>query len=298
MRFLVLAVLALASLHTPAPQPAAAPPATDIYEITFSGAVDTLKDAKLRAVAAQPGYDNQPFYAPDGETILFTANRDGKQTDIFQFDRKSGRVTQLVATTEAEYSPTITPEGRGFTVIRVEADGTQRLWRFDRNGTNARVVLPEIKPVGYHAWIDGDQLALFVLGQPATLQLARVSTGKATVVATDIGRSLQRIPSSSAVSFVQREADKQYVVKRLDPATGAISTIVAAPATSADRDTAWLPDGTLLISAGSKILAWRAAAPEWREVFDSAAHKLGVVSRIAASADGRSLAIVVAETAR
>jgi dipeptidyl aminopeptidase/acylaminoacyl peptidase len=298
MRFLVLALLALASTQTAPPQPATAPPATDIYELTFSGAVDTLREAKPRAVATTAGYDNQPFYAPDGGTLLFTANRDGKQTDIFQFDRKSGRVTQLVSTTEGEYSPTVTPDGSGFTVIRVEPDGTQRLWRFDRNGTNPRVVLADIKPVGYHVWIDGDQLALFVLGQPATLQLARVSTGKAAVVAKDIGRSLQRIPASSAVSFVQREADKQYVVKRLDPATGAISTIVTAPATSADRDTAWLPDGTLLISAGTKILAWRSVAPEWREVFDSAAHKLGVVSRIAASADGRSLAIVVAETAR
>ena len=67
-------------------------------------------------------------------------------------------------------------------------------------------MLADIKPVGYHTWIDSDQLALFVLGPPATLQLARVSTGKADTLARDIGRSLQRIPGGRLVSFVMRES--------------------------------------------------------------------------------------------
>jgi hypothetical protein len=48
-------------------------------------------------------------------------------------------------------------------------------------------VTTEIKPVGYHAWIDTDQLAIFVLGQPATLQHARVSSGKAVSEVRKIG---------------------------------------------------------------------------------------------------------------
>src|SRR5688572_13621474 len=166
-----------------------APPPTDIYELTFDGSADGLKSATPLAVVAQRGYDNQPHFAPDGRTILFTAMRDGKQTDIYEFDRTTRQERQLVATPTGEYSATVTPDGAGFTVIRVEADGTQRLWRFDRNGANPRVVLPDIKPVGYHAWIDAEHLALFVLGKPATLQLAIIAAGKAEIVATDIGRS-------------------------------------------------------------------------------------------------------------
>jgi hypothetical protein len=65
-----------------------------------------------------------------------------------------------------------------------------------------------VKPVGYHAWADDHTLALFVLGQPATLQIADTRTGTARVIARDIGRSIQRIPGStpvSSISFVQRE---------------------------------------------------------------------------------------------
>ena len=40
-------------------------------------------------------------------------------------------------------------------------------------------MLADVKPVGYHAWADDHTLALFVLGQPATLQLADTRTGKA-----------------------------------------------------------------------------------------------------------------------
>ena len=63
-----------------------------------------------------------------------------------------------------------------------------------------------MKPVGYHAWVEPDHLAMFILGQPATLQVGRVATGKADVVARDIGRSLHRIPGTRLVSFVQRES--------------------------------------------------------------------------------------------
>ena len=34
-------------------------------------------------MSAAPGYDNQPMFSADGSRILFAANRDGKQIDIY-----------------------------------------------------------------------------------------------------------------------------------------------------------------------------------------------------------------------
>lgn len=280
------------------PAPPSPPPATDIYELAFDGTLDTLKNVRPRAIANERGYENQPSFTPDGSAILFTANRDGKQTDIYEFDRKTQRIRQLTVTPEGEYSATITPDGTGFSVIRVEADSTQRLWRFDRNGTNPRVVLADVKPVGYHAWIDDDQLALFVLGQPPTLQHARVSTGKAAVVAQNIGRSLHRIPNTRTVSFVHRESPENVWVKRFDPAGGAVTPLVRMRQGNDERDVGWAPDGTLLTSAGTKIYAWRRGEKDWREIYDVVAHKLGAVTRMAVAPDGRTIAVVVNEAAR
>lgn len=274
-------------------QQPALPPDTDIYELSFTGDLATLASATPQPLSVAAGYDNQPFYTPDGTRVLFTANRDGKQTDIYEFDRKTRRVRALTATAESEYSPTITPDGKGVSVIRVEADSTQRLWRFDASGRNPAVILSDVRPVGYHAWIDRDQLTLFVLGKPSTLQHARVSTGKAVVVAHAIGRSLHRMPDTAMVSFVHDEGAGNVWVKQFDPATGAVAPLVRVVHGSAERDVAWTPDGTLLMSAGSKIFAWRRGDKDWREVADLSGRKLGALTRMAVAPDGRALAIVV-----
>jgi len=292
----LVGLMTLVSQQPTAPPTGSAqtPPDTDIYELSFNGQLETLKSATPQAISVAKGYDNQPFFTPDGAAVLFTANRDGKQTDIFEFDRGARRVRQLVATPEAEYSATITPDGKGFSVIRVESGGTQRLWRFDRDGRNPRLVLTDIQPVGYHAWVDPDRLVLFVLGKPSTLQTALVSTGKGTVVASNVGRSIQRMPGGSAISFVERLENGEYWVKELNPVTGSSTPFVMAPAGSTERDCAWLPDGTLLMSAATRIVAWR-RGEGWRDVYDVAAHKLGTVTRMAVAPDGRSVAIVVNE---
>lgn len=312
--FLTVA-LALAGVSTGAqsqPQPPASapvaqpPPGTDIHLLRLRDG--RVTDAKPEVIAASRGYENQPAFTPDGRALLFTANRDGKQTDIFEFDLTTRTVAQRVSTPEGEYSATITPGAKTFSVIRVERDNTQRLWQFDRDGANPRLVLADIKPVGYHVWVDADTLVLFVLGPPSTLRLARVSTGQAEVIATDIGRSIQRVPGRRAVSFVQRETAQtdaaaasgqtvRYWVKELDVDSRKITPLVMAVAGSSERDTAWLNDGTLLMSSGTRILAWKRGDKDWREIADVAAHGLGAVTRMAVSPDGSMLAIVVNEPA-
>ena len=293
-----------------APQAPAPVPGTDLYLLPLKGGADSLKTAQPTPISAAPGYDNQPSFSPDGARILFAANRDGKQIDIYAFERASGRVTQLTQTPENENSPTFVPSGVGpagsFGVVQSEFDkngnrptpAIQRLWRFNADGKSPSLILANIDPVGYHAWIDNDRLVLFVLGaqgKPATLQIASVKSGKGEVVLDGPGRSLHRIPGTSLASFVQRDGD-DYWVKQLDVTSKKIDWLVKAVAGSSDRDMAWLPDGkTILMSAGTKIFSWMRGTAGWVEVFDAAARQLGTVSRIAVSPKGDAVAIVVAE---
>ncbi len=302
MRAIGSGVLAALAVFQPQPTPAP-PPGTDVYLISLSSGLASIKAAVPAAVAIEPGYDNQPAFSPDGSHILLTGNHDGKQMDTYVFDRAARRLSQLTHTTEGEYSPTFLPSGvgepGGFSVIRVEADGTQRLWRFTAKGESPALVLRDIKPVGYHAWVDADHLALFVLGQPSTLRLARVSTGIAEIVAGDIGRSLHRVPGLRQVSFIQKEASGEYWVKQIDVDTKAITPLVRTAEGSSDRDCAWMPDGnTLLMSSGTRIMSWTRGGTTWSEVFDGASHKLGAISRLAVSPSGDAIAIVVAEPKR
>jgi len=292
----------------PAPAP---PPGADIYLVPLTGGLASMKAARPVPLSVAPGYDNQPMFSPDGSRVLFAANRDGKQSDIYQFERASGRILQLTQTAENENSPTFVPAGLGpagsFSVVQTEPDRSQRLWRFDAAGKNPQLVLADVKPVGYHAWVEPDHLAMFILGQPATLQVGRVATGKAEVVAKDIGRSLHRIPGTRQVSFVQREAvglvqresAAVFWIRQIDIDSRQISPLVQTVEGSSDRDYAWMPDGkTILMTAGSKVFSWTRGAAGWSEVFDGTAHQLGALSRLAVSPQGDAVALVVAEPKR
>jgi Tol biopolymer transport system component len=298
----VLGSVLLGVAEQAATPPPTAPTGTDIYLIPLTAGLASMKDAKPLPVSTASGYDNQPNFSPDGARILFAANRDGKQIDIYTFDRSANRVTQLTQTAENENSPTFVPpgigDGGGFSVVRTEPDKTQRLWRFDASGGNPQIVLTDVKPVGYHAWVDASTVALFVLGPPATLRIADLKTGKAEIVAEGIGRSLHRVPGTRIVSFVQREASGEFWIKQIDVDSKKIEAIVKTPDVegSTDRDMAWLPDGrTILLSSGNRVLAWTRGTTEWREVFDVAAHGLGTPSRLALSPKGDAVAIVVSE---
>ena len=173
-------------------QAAAQPPATDIYLADLRVADGRVNVGAPLNVTARPGYDNQPYFLPDGRAFLYTSIRADSQADIYRYDLGPATSVRLTTTRESEYSPTPLPDGTGFSVVRVEADSTQRLWAFDWDGTRPRLVLDSIKPVGYHAWGDAHTLALFVLGSPPTLQIAdaRAPGRPGDVVARDIGRSL------------------------------------------------------------------------------------------------------------
>ena len=243
-------------------------------------------------VTHTPGYDNQPSFTPDGAAILFTSNRGATQTDIYRYAVATGETTRLTNTPESEYSPTVTPDGAHMSVVRVEADGAQRLWRFTLDGRDPEIVLENVKPVGYHAWCDDHTLALFVLGQPATLQIADTRTGKAAEAARGILRSIQRIPRGGTISFVDRDEDGSLMIRELDPKTRSVTTLVAAVAGAKEADLVWAPDGRLLMAEKDVLYVWTREARGWTRAADLGALGVHGVTRLAVSPKGDRIAIV------
>ena len=286
------------AVPAPAPPPAQAPPSTEVYVATLTGSGATLTLGKPQNISNSPGYDNQPFFTPDGGSLLFTSDqaprlKDARpQTDIFRHDFASGKLARVTATDESEYSPTITPDGQGISVIRVEKDQTQRLWRFTLDGRDPALILKDIKPVGYHAWLDAHTLALFVLGPPATLQVADTRTGKAEVVTSDIGQSVLRIPAGGA-SFVQQGQQgtliSQVSVVNGKPVTKPLTTPVPG---ARQVQLAWTPDGTLLMAHSGWLHAWKVGDSAWRAVVDLESLGLKGVTRLAVSPRGDRIALV------
>jgi Tol biopolymer transport system component len=266
------------------------PPATDIWLADLAREGDAWTLAAPRNLTDRDGYDNQPAFSGDGRTLLYTAFLDG-QTDVHAIDLASGTIRRLTATPESEYSPTPYEGGARFSVVRVEADGTQRLWSFAADGTDPRLLAPEPAGVGYHAWLGERRLALFVLGDPFTLRMLDLESQTATVVAERIGRSLHRVPGTAEASFVGRQGD-DVAIFAIDFAGAHRRRLAPAPAT-VERDYAWTPDGALLAFVGPKLHRLRPGIdPDWVEIADVTAFGVRGATRLAVSPDGARLAFV------
>jgi hypothetical protein len=293
---LLLMLAAFARGQTAAPQtspsPQPSPPANDIFLVELSSVKGELKVGPPRRITTWEGYNNQPAFLPKAPALLYTSIRADAQADIYRYDLRDGSTTRVTETTTAEYSPTPAPDGKSFSVIRVETDGTQRLWMFPLAGGSApSLILEKIKPVGYHVWIDNHRLMLFVLGTPVTMQLADLRTQKSEIVADNIGRSLHRIPRQRKISFVRKLSEKEWMIQAFDTETHAITPLIRTLPGS--EDYSWTPQGTLLMASGSKLFKWN---PErdagWQELADFAGAGLKTITRISISPAGDKLALV------
>jgi endonuclease/exonuclease/phosphatase family metal-dependent hydrolase len=280
------------------PAPAASPqavPGTDIWLFPLEPlAVRVGVEGAIR-VTRRPGYDNQPSFLPGSDGLLYTVIDETGQADIWRFDLRSRRARPLTRTApESEYSATVLPSGERFSVIRVEADSTQRLWSFDLSGGDPRVILPEVRPVGYHAWLTGGRLGLFILGDPPTLQVASAREGAAREVARDIGRCLQRIPGPGTLSFVQRAGPGAGWIAEYDPGSGEIRPL--APLLEGNEFYAWTPEGVLVMGQGSRLFRRLLGLSRgWDELAELGPAGLAGISRVAVSPDGRWIAVVAEE---
>jgi hypothetical protein len=271
---------------------AATPPGQDIWLARLArGADGRLAVREAENVTSRPGYDNQPYFLPDGSGFWYTVIDDAGQADIWLYDIEERRSWPVTTTTpESEYSATPLPRGGGFSAIRVEADSTQRLWRFAVDGRDAEVVFPDVAPVGYHAWGTGENAALFVLGDPPTLQVAGVGAAEPLTVARDVGRSLQSIPGTGDVSYVQRRSDGTTEIRRLDMKDGTSESIVAG--VEGGDFHAWTPDGMLLQAHEGRLFAFNPGTDTaWVQIADLTPLRIRL-SRVAVHPDGTWIALV------
>jgi hypothetical protein len=306
----------------------------DIFLASIRRIGDSIVVDRPVNVTHRPGYDNQPAFAPDSRSILYTAQRDG-QTDIWRYDLATRTRTQLTRTPESEYSATPMPGEARFSVVRVESDSSQRLWSFANDGSDPQLLLAKLTPVGYHAWLSPTTLVAYVLGAPSTLHLIERDGSPDLIVARNVGRAVVAVPVGlkALFSFTQKgDGDKAGIFVysgRIDTTRFVHRTVVIDTSRRATRVSrtqtvvdsvviagqtpyllveaapdnefhAWTPDGVLLTASSSVLLRWSGAldaGSRWIPVADLRRYGVKNVSRLAVSPDGKWLSFV-AEPAR
>ena len=279
---------------------AAGSPSTDIWMGTLVRDGGALSVSGLARATDRDAYDNQPSFLLDGSAILHTAALDRRQTEIMRLAGSgvasgagtaagSGASERLTRTEEAsEFSALQIPGQDAFSAIH-EIRGKQYLWRYDLSGEPLGPIFATAEPVGYHAWANEHVVAMFILGDPPTLQVGDALSGDIRVVAERPGRSIHRIPGTEEISFVRKVSDEEWWIERLDPAAGNTERITRT--LPGREDYAWTPEGEILMGDGGRLFAW-SDGPDWTEIADLS--ELGVegITRLAVSTDGSRIAIV------
>jgi hypothetical protein len=287
MRSLLVAL----ALAAGAGDAAAQAPNPEIYLAPLSRRGDSLVVGAAENVTRRPGYDNQPSFLPDASAILYTVVGADGQADVWRYDIRKRRTSRVTSTPESEYSPTVMPGGARFSVVRVERDSSQRLWSFALDGSDPRLLVSALQPVGYHAWLGPNRLLAYVLGTPSTLHVLDRDGSNDEIRARDVGRALQRIPGQGWYSFTRRDSTRAPWITAQPFEGGPLAPLVRAPLD--DEYHVWTPDGALLAASQGAIVRWNAHTGDdaaWLPV----ATIPGVrnISRLAVSPDGRWLAFV------
>ena len=245
-----------------------------------------------RKLTGDRGRNSQPSFTPDGRAIVFNAVREGPggQGDVYRIDLATGSETQLTRTTENENSPTYTADGQ-LLVIRWKPETLFRewgLWVYGNDGAPLRAVLPGPDTVGYFMPIDRTRFALVRPTTRFALAFFDVNTGRTTDIEWPVARlPPQRIPGESAISFVRTDSTGRNQIRRLDPATLAVTPI--GPAVPGRTVHTWARPGLILMGKGNTVYAWSPGDSGWRTVARFDAADLQNVGTYVVSPDGRWL---------
>ncbi len=248
-------------------------------------------------ISSNPGYDNQPMFTEDGQSIMFASEREG-QTDIAQYNLSEGYRTWITNTPDSEYSPAPFPKKKKyFTCVRLNEDNTQYLYKYAYKKKPPEIMLPDLR-VGYYLWFDDKTLVSFVIGDVETLQVSNFKYDIRYPIEKNIGRSLQKIPPSATafqgkMSYISLDHGSPEIYA-IDPAKS--DPVYITDALEDSQDLVWTRSGSILMGNETGLFWFRSEiSKDWLPVIIESDLQLSGFSRLAISPDGKKIAVVVRE---
>ena len=263
-----------------------------IFELD-RGAEITLTNAKFLTKFNPEGYNNQPAFF-DENTLYISSDWKAKgKTDIVKLNLLRKAVLKVTHTVESEYSPTLGPDPKSFTVVTLPEGTTdnpaQFIWEYPLDRSHEGEILSyDISNVGYQCWINRNEIALFLVDDPSKLSIYNTETQKSKDIDENIGRCL-KVNSNGELIYVHKTGYNIWYFKSYDSRTGEKNVIGETRPGSEDFEI--LDDGSFIMAEQSRIYLLSQPGG-WREIDNL--RRLGIdnISRIAAY--GNKIAIVFA----
>lgn len=215
---------------------------TDVFLFDLKNENDLIQLTKPINISDKPTYDNQPSFI-NNDVIVYTSTN-GKQTDIAEFDIKTGETRWVCTTTSSEFSPTKITGKNAISAIRQGIDGSQKLFQYDLTTGRATPLIEDLL-IGYHVWGTKNTIFTAILenGQ-LSLSKTNLKSNHHKTLKTNIGRSLHRIPNTDLISYVDKTSTP-WTINSLHIKTGVSTKIIETK--SGVEDYCWTSNGVLLM---------------------------------------------------
>jgi outer membrane protein assembly factor BamB len=276
-------------------------PVTDLYLFQLTMDAEKIWHAHSPTYLSgfnDKGYTNQPEFITDDVLYVSVRSPHMEQNDIFSLNTKSGKIEQVTSTDESEFSPLKMPDGRSFSCVRqVHGDDMdQQLFSYpiDRS-LNGSTLFSDIKNIGYHCWLNDNELALFLVNDPSRLATANVDAGTHKVLASKIGRSLHMTPDGK-LAYVHKYTDEFWYLKTMDPKSG--DTEIVTQTLPECEDFVISSDGYYFMGQGSELFVLDPRSGEgkaWQKVADLGIFGVEKITRLAMNARGDIAVVSVHE---
>lgn len=262
-----------------------------VFDLTFKG--DQYRLENGLNISNNVGYDNQPYFTDKSETMLFVSVRDGKQTDVFEYNLKSKQTNQLTNTPHSEYSPKTSNSNNNITFVSEGGNPYQTVWSLERESGKSRWLLNSKEPVGYYSLNEQNGDVLFWSRYGWSVQYLNLKRDEARFVSGHaIPSSPQAIPNSESFSFVHRQTNGMVWIKAFNPKDFSITPI--APIFGSNYDYTWTPNGDILRVENNRFFIWPSQNKsfDWQKGQDLSQQFAGNISRLAVSPNGKYIALV------
>lgn len=260
-----------------------------VFDIVKKGESYILKNGKN--ISNNTGYDSQPFFY-ENDKVLFASEKNGQTEIVLSNLNSTNKNLNYRSNTPngGEYSPQRIPNSSQISAVRLDNDGLQRFYKYDRKSKKSTELIPDLK-VAYPAWFDENTVvASVIVNDSLHLIISDLKSKTNTTVAKNVGRSVHKIPDTELMSFISKENDKYWLLKSLNPKTKEIKTITSVGKT---EDVTWLPNGTLLLPNQSTIYQFNPKTDKNPKLFFSFSDEnINNISRMAVNSEGTKIAIV------
>ncbi len=269
-------------------------PNTDIWLFDMKDEGGKIAFSNPANITNRVGYDNQPSFSPDGNSLYYTAMQNDNQTDIFSYNLKTKKTNQFTKTATSEYSPMFTPDGNFISVVMVEPDSAQRIWKFPIKAGAPELITEKVDSIGYYCWTGEDRLATFILTNPTSLQVFNLQMQKPLKVSAneEIGRSIQT-HNNEELLFMTKSTTGNYI-QICKTNFQSYFHLVSSDAIKiiGEGEDFIVYKNAILMCSTTEIYCYKFETKQWQKLDDFAKYGIKNITRIAVSGVSKKLAIV------